>query len=68
MWQSSALVNLAKILSTGLDPIGDDVEPIEALREDVEKSNDEDEKPLEAEVPQSKNGSEESQESGKTRT
>ena len=34
----------------GSGPKGDDVEPIEAHREDVEMRNDEDEEPLEAEV------------------
>ncbi len=32
-------------------PIGDDIGPIEKPRGDVEKENDEDEEPLEAEVP-----------------
>ena len=41
MWQSSALVS----------PTGDDIEPIAAPREDVEMENDEDDEPLEAEVP-----------------
>ena len=45
-----------KTLNAHLAPIGDDVEPIEASREDVEVGNDEDEEePWEAEVPQSKN-------------
>ena len=48
--QSSALVSPTKILNTDLAQIGDDVEPIEAPREDVEMRNDEDEEPLEAEV------------------
>ena len=41
VWQSSALVS----------PTGDDIEPIAAPREDVEMENDEDDEPLEAEVP-----------------
>ena len=40
-----------KTLNTDLAPIGDDVEPVEAPRGDVEMRNDEDEEPLEAEVP-----------------
>ena len=45
-WQSRALVSSTKTLGTDLAPIGD-----EAPREDVEMGNDEDEEPLEAEVP-----------------
>ena len=56
LWQSGALVSPTKILNTDLVPIGDDVEPIEALREDVEMRND------------SKNESEEFCESRETRT
>ena len=36
MWQSGALVSPTKTQNTDLAPIGDDIEPIEALREDVE--------------------------------
>ena len=51
LWQSSALVSPTKTLNTNLVPIGDDIEPIEAPREDVEKGNEEYEEPLEAEIP-----------------
>ena len=50
VWQSSALVSPTKTLNTDLAPIGDDIEPIKAPREDVEMGNDEDEEPSEAEV------------------
>ena len=43
-----------EILNTDPAPLGDDIEPSEALREDVEMGNDEDEKPLEAEVPRAR--------------
>ena len=55
MWQSSALASPTTILNTDLAPSGDDVEPIEAPREDVEMGNEEDEEPLEAEVPTARN-------------
>ena len=51
MWQSRSLVSPAETLNTDLAPIGDDIEPIEAPREDVEMGNDEDEEPLEAKFP-----------------
>ena len=54
MWQSSAPVSPTRILNTDLAPIGDDVEPIEAPREDVEMRNAEDEEPLEAKVPRAR--------------
>ena len=38
----------------GSGPLGDDMEPIEAPREDVEEGTDEDEEPLEAEVPRTR--------------
>ena len=50
MWQSSALVSPTKTLNTDLALIGDDIEPIEAPRGDVEMENDEDEEPLGAEI------------------
>ena len=43
-----------KTLDKGVAPFGDDVEPIEVKREDVEMGNDEDEEPLEAEVPRAR--------------
>ena len=42
VWQSSALVSPTKTLNTDQAPIGDDIEPIEASREDVETRSDED--------------------------
>ena len=51
VWESGALVSPTKTLNTDLTTIGDDLEQVEALREDVEIGNDEDEEPLEAEVP-----------------
>ena len=41
-------------MNTDLAPMGDDIEPIEAPREDVEMGHDEDEEPLEAEVPRAR--------------
>ena len=49
--QSSALVSPEKTLNDDLAPIGEDVEPIGRPREDVEMRNEDDEEPLEAEVP-----------------
>ena len=57
VWQSSALVSPTNTLNTDLAPIGDDIDPIEAPRDDVEMGNDEDEEPLEAGGSQSKNES-----------
>ena len=51
VWPSSAPVRPTKTLITDLAPIGDDIEPKEPAREDVEMGNEEDEEPLEAEVP-----------------
>ena len=48
VWQSSALVSPTKTLNTDLVPLGDDIEPIEALREDVGMGNEEDEEPVES--------------------
>ena len=50
LWQSSALVSPTKTLNRDVAPIGDDIEPVEAPREDVEMGNEEDEEPLEAEI------------------
>ena len=50
LWHSSALASPANILNTDLTPTGDDIEPIEALREDVKMGSDEVEEPLEADV------------------
>ena len=54
MWQSSAVESPTETLNTDLAPIGDDIEPIDVPREDVEMENDEDEEPLEAEVPRTR--------------
>ena len=43
-----------KTLNADLAPSGDDIEPIEAPREDAEMGNDVDEEPLEAEVPRAR--------------
>ena len=51
LWQSSALVSPTKTLIRDVAPIGDDIEPIGESRADVEMENDEDEEPLEAEIP-----------------
>ena len=50
LWHSSALASPTKFLNTDLAPIGDDIEPIEAPREDVKMGSDEVEEPLEADV------------------
>ena len=50
-WQSSALVSPTKTLNRDVAPIGDDIEPVGESRADVEKGNEEDEEPLEAEIP-----------------
>ena len=68
VWQSSALLSPTKTLKRDLAPIGDDIEPIEAPREDVEKVKDEDEETSEGRGSQSKNESEESHESRETST
>ena len=54
-WQSSALVRPTKTLNRDVAPIGDDIEPVEESRADVEMGNEEDEEPLEAETPRVKN-------------
>ena len=50
-WQSSAFGSPTKTLNRGVAPIGDDIEPVEKSRADVEMGNEEDEEPLEAEIP-----------------
>ena len=45
------LVSPTKILNRDVAPIGDDIEPIRESRADVEMGNEEDEEPLEAEIP-----------------
>ena len=50
-WQSSALVSPPKTLNRDVAPIGDDVEPVVESRAGVELGNEEDEAPLEAEIP-----------------
>ena len=54
VWQSSALGSPTTILDTDLTLAGDDIEPSEVPLEDVEMRNDEDEEPLEAEVPRAR--------------
>ena len=54
VWQSSALVSPTTTLNTDLASFGDDTEPVEVPREDVEMGNDEDEETLEAEVPRAR--------------
>ena len=50
-WQSSALVRPTKTLHRNFAPVADDKEPIGESRADVEMGNEEDEEPLEAEIP-----------------
>ena len=50
-WQSCALESPTKILDRDVAPIGDDIEPVGESRADVEMGNEEDEEPLEAEIP-----------------
>ena len=54
VWQSSALVRPTISLCRDVAPIDDDIEPIGESRADVEMGNDEDEEPLEAEVPRAR--------------
>ena len=51
MWQRSALVSPTKTLNRDVAPIGDDIEPIGESRAVVEVGNEEDEEPLETEIP-----------------
>ena len=66
-WQSGALVSPTKTLNRDVAPIDDDIEPVGESRADVEMSNEEDEEPLEAEIP-SQNESKESIERRETKT
>ena len=50
-WQSSARASPTKTLHRDVAPIGDDIEPVGESRADVEMGNEEDEEPLEAEIP-----------------
>ena len=50
-WQNSALESPTKTLNRDVAPTGDDIEPVEESRADVEMGSEEDEEPLEAEVP-----------------
>ena len=50
-WQSSALVSQTKTLNRDVARIGDDIEPVGGSRADVERGNEVDEGPLEAEIP-----------------
>ena len=54
MWQGRAHVSPTKSPNSDLDPIGGDTEPTEAPRENVEMVNDDDEEPVEAEVPRAR--------------
>ena len=49
-WQSSVRITLNQDVAR----IGDGIEPLDALRENVEMRNDEDEQPLDAEVPRAR--------------
>ena len=50
-WQSSALVSPTTTLNRDVAPVGDDIEPVGESRADVEMGSEEDEEPLEAEIP-----------------
>ena len=50
-WQSSTLVSPTKTLNRDAAPTGDDIEPVGESCADVEMGNEEDEEPLEAEIP-----------------
>ena len=54
IWQSSALASPTKTLNIDLASVEDGIEPFGAPRESVEMGNDEDEEPLEAEVPRAR--------------
>ena len=45
VWQSSALVSPGPALNRDAVPIGDDIEPMEESRADVETGNEEEESP-----------------------
>ena len=49
----SALVSPAETLHRDVAPIDDDIEPVGESRADVEMGNEQDEEPLEAEIPKS---------------
>ena len=66
--QKGALVSPTKTLSRDVAPNGDDIEPVEESRADIEMGNEEDEEPLEAEIPRVRNESKEPNEQRKTRT
>ena len=53
VWHSSTLVSPTKTLDKDVAPIGDDIEPIEALRENVEMINGEHEEPFKSESEES---------------
>ena len=63
-----ALRSQEPCLSVQLAPTGDDIEPLEVPRQDVELEGEEDKKPLEAEVPWARFASQESHQSSETRT
>ena len=51
IWQSAPLASPTKTLNRDAVPIGDDIEPAEESRVDVKTGNEEEEEPLEAEIP-----------------
>ena len=64
--QSSALLSPTKTLNRDVAPLGDDIDPIGESRADVEMVTDEDEEPLDAEVPRTRKESQESHVSRET--
>ena len=50
-WQSGAPVSPTKTLDRDAAPVGDGIEPVGESRADVEMGNEEDEEPLDAEIP-----------------
>ena len=51
MWQSSALVSPMTTLNRDAVPIGDDIEPVEESRVDVETGYEEEEEFFKSEIP-----------------
>ena len=67
-WQISALVSPTNTLNRDVAPIGDDIEPVGKSRADVEMVKEEDEEPLETEIPRVRMYPKESNEQRETRT
>ena len=63
-----ALRSQEPCLSVQLAPTGDDIEPLEVPRQDVELKGEEDKKPLEAQVPWARFAFQESHQSSERRT